>query len=115
MILYELLSGHRPFYDKESDLGEIYKAVIDAYPLPPSVMVETAAKSAFKANAPTEVLSAENQSPNSPDKTKSNDFRRTAQQSVGIKPQFLRGDLDNIILKALKKEPHRRYLSVEQF
>lgn len=27
----------------------------------------------------------------------------------------LRGDLDNIILKALKKEPERRYVSVEQF
>ena len=27
----------------------------------------------------------------------------------------LAGDLDNIILMALRKEPHRRYLSVEQF
>src|SRR5579885_600572 len=27
----------------------------------------------------------------------------------------LRGDLDNIVLKALRKEPARRYLSVEQF
>ena len=27
----------------------------------------------------------------------------------------LRGDLDNIVLKALRKEPHRRYTSVEQF
>lgn len=29
--------------------------------------------------------------------------------------QSLRGDLDNIILKALRKEPERRYSSVEQF
>lgn len=29
--------------------------------------------------------------------------------------QMLRGDLDNIVLKALKKEPDRRYESVEQF
>jgi hypothetical protein len=27
----------------------------------------------------------------------------------------LRGDLDNIVLKALRKEPNRRYASVEQF
>jgi tetratricopeptide (TPR) repeat protein len=29
--------------------------------------------------------------------------------------KFLRGDLDNIVLKALRKEPERRYQSVEQF
>ena len=29
--------------------------------------------------------------------------------------QKLKGDLDNIILKALRKEPGRRYASVEQF
>jgi len=30
-------------------------------------------------------------------------------------PKLLRGDLDNIILKALRKEPDRRYASVAQF
>lgn len=30
-------------------------------------------------------------------------------------PKLLRGDLDNITLKALRKEPERRYPSVEQF
>jgi len=34
---------------------------------------------------------------------------------MNVKPQYLRGDLDNIILKALKKEPERRYLSAENF
>ncbi len=29
--------------------------------------------------------------------------------------RLLKGDLDNIVLKALRKEPSRRYLSVEQF
>jgi serine/threonine protein kinase len=29
--------------------------------------------------------------------------------------KFLRGDLDNIVLKALRKEPARRYASVDQF
>jgi non-specific serine/threonine protein kinase/serine/threonine-protein kinase len=36
-------------------------------------------------------------------------------QSAIRNPQSLRGDLDNIVLKALKKEPERRYESVEQF
>ncbi len=35
------------------------------------------------------------------------------QRSTALKRQ-LRGDLDNIVLKALRKEPVRRYLSVEQ-
>ena len=30
-------------------------------------------------------------------------------------PRFLKGDLDNIVLMALRKEPERRYQSVEQF
>lgn len=30
-------------------------------------------------------------------------------------PKFLKGDIDNIILKSLRKEPQRRYATVEQF
>src|SRR6185503_9543318 len=33
----------------------------------------------------------------------------------GVSPSALRGDLDNIVFKALRKEPERRYSSVEQF
>ena len=36
-------------------------------------------------------------------------------QRTESNPQTLKGDLDNIVLKALKKEPDRRYESVEQF
>jgi len=36
-------------------------------------------------------------------------------EAVSAGPQSLRGDLDNIIQKALRKEPERRYVSVEQF
>src|SRR5438132_5000530 len=36
------------------------------------------------------------------------------QQSAIINQKFLRGDLDNIVLMALRKEPERRYQSVEQ-
>lgn len=32
-----------------------------------------------------------------------------------IRPELLRGDLDNIVLRALQKEPENRYISVEQF
>jgi non-specific serine/threonine protein kinase/serine/threonine-protein kinase len=36
-------------------------------------------------------------------------------QSAIRNPRFLKGDLDNIVLMALRKEPERRYHSVEQF
>ena len=36
-------------------------------------------------------------------------------QSNSINPKLLRGDLDNIILMALRKEPERRYTSVQDF
>lgn len=40
----------------------------------------------------------------------------SSRQSRGWKPMpQLRGDLDNIVLMALRKEPERRYQSVEQF
>src|SRR5207237_6247781 len=40
---------------------------------------------------------------------------RTNSQSAIRNQKSLRGDLDNIVLKALRKEPQRRYASVEQF
>ncbi|HXX41399.1 MAG TPA: protein kinase, partial [Chthoniobacterales bacterium] len=36
-------------------------------------------------------------------------------QSSEIRSELLRGDIDNIVLKALRKEPERRYTSVSQF
>ncbi|HWY50977.1 MAG TPA: protein kinase [Chthoniobacterales bacterium] len=36
-------------------------------------------------------------------------------QSEIRNPKLLRGDLDNIVLKALRKEPERRYASVDEF
>ncbi len=46
VILYELLSGHRPFETKEENLKEIYKAVIETDPpLPSSIGRITMSKS----------------------------------------------------------------------
>ncbi len=112
VILYELLSGHRPFETAENDLKEIYRAVIDAEPPLPSAMAQKETKSFGEiTNAPTAVV-ADSVALN---RTAPNDFRRTAPNISHIKPQYLRGDLDNIILKALKKEPERRYSSAENF
>lgn len=45
--------------------------------------------------------------------TKAANVRHTSPQIVNLNSQSIRGDLDNIILKALRKEPERRYSSAE--
>lgn len=114
VILYELLSGHRPFEAKERDIKEIYQAVIDADPPLPSAMVNTIPRRT-KEHSETPAAKTFLETDQPPNKTEPNDSRHTAPHTVKIKPQSLRGDLDNIVLKALKKEPERRYSSAENF
>ena len=115
VILCELLSGHRPFETKEDNLKEIYKAIIEIDPPLPSSMVDTISKQ-FKeiTEAKTIIKSGENgeleiKTP----ETKSNKKLQTNPQTVHLSSNSIRGDLDNIILKALRKEPERRYSSAE--
>ena len=117
VILYELLCGHRPFESKENDLKEIYKAVIENEPLPPSSMIETSAKKIKeKSEAETEIKSFEKPLTGLPKAdTEENVFRRTLPHAVNLNSGSLRGDIDNIVLKALRKEPERRYSSAENF
>lgn len=116
IILYELLSGHRPFETKESDLKEIYKAVLESEPPPPSAMVNTFAKNYQERTEPeieefsAELFVAETKEDG---ETEFNKTCRTIPDNVNLNSSNLRGDLDNIVLKALRKEPERRYLSAE--
>ena len=121
VILYELLSGHRPFEAKESDLKEIYQAVLDSEPPPPSALIDTISKQFRQiTNAKTELKTPENSksktktpAPNAD--TQPDKLRRTIPEPLNFNAQNLRGDLDNIVLKALRKEPERRYSSAENF
>ena len=102
VVLFELLSGHRPFEDKEHDLREIYGAIIDKEPPSPSSMLATGAppSSVVVEKAKSEMA-----------ETRANIVRRTGANQVTLSSQSIRGDLDNIVLKALRKEPERRYSS----
>ena len=82
VLLYEILTGERPYRLKTRTAAEVARAVTDEIPERPSTRVEQQLGDAQSAN-------------------------RTS--------QLLRGDLDNIVLMALRKEPERRYASVEQF
>jgi serine/threonine protein kinase/tetratricopeptide (TPR) repeat protein len=92
VVLYELLSGQRPYKIERPPPPEIAKT---AEPVRPSSVVSS--RSSFV------------------NKTKEQQPPQTNPGSQIVNAKLLRGDLDNIILKALRKEPERRYLTVQEF
>lgn len=102
VILYELLTGHRPYQFSSSALHDTARVICEVEPPKPSTMVlrtETIIGSDGREKAtitPAEVSRARKEAPEK--------LRRQ-----------LAGDLDNIVMMALSKEPPRRYASVEQF
>lgn len=107
VVLYKLLSGHRPFEARENDLNAIYQAVVETDPPAPSSMIGESSQS----GEPRSAVERESATAD----TASNRASRTFANRIAVQPQQLKGDLDNIILKALKKEPERRYSSAENF
>jgi serine/threonine-protein kinase len=101
VLLYVLLTGHRPYKFHNSNPGEINKVITEVHPEKPSVIVTSTEEIILKNG---EVLKI------NPEKISGN---------RGETPDRLRkilsGDLDNIIKAALRKEASRRYLSVQQF
>ena len=93
VLLYELLTGHRPYQIKKHTPVEIIQAVCESEPPLPSVAIT-------KELTPT---------------TQENPREMQNPPSVIRNPRSLRGDIDNIVLMSLRKEPSRRYSSVEQF
>lgn len=91
VILYELLTGVRPISFEGKNFGQILQTATKSTPLRPSSSART-----------RENTSTDDHGPGNPNISD---------------PQFakdLKGDLDNIILKTLQREPERRYSSVEQ-
>lgn len=81
VILFELLTGEKPYRTKSRSISDVSRAITDQEPTRPSTAVVRGGKTKFE-------------------------FRN---------PKLLRGDLDNIVLTAIRKEPARRYTSVGQF
>jgi serine/threonine protein kinase/tetratricopeptide (TPR) repeat protein len=94
VVLYRLLTGASPYQFGNSSLREIAEAICRSVPKRPS----TAAVDSHSGNGLAGEFSSATQEG-------SNDRLR----------RRLRGDVDNIVLMAIRKEPHRRYQSVEQF
>lgn len=103
VVLYELLTGVRPFQFKNQSLDEAIKVVCGTDPTRPSEAAAAAAASKSQKGK------KETGKVNSSGTFVSESFPPPGSRSS------LKGDLDNIVLKSLRKEPVRRYLSVEQF
>jgi serine/threonine protein kinase/tetratricopeptide (TPR) repeat protein len=101
VVLYELLTGHRPYKLKRHTPAEIEKEICEQEPQNPSIAIdrvetETGLEGATVSKTP-ELVS----------ETREGEPERLRRR--------LRGDVDNIVLMALNKEPSRRYPSVDEF
>ena len=85
VILYELLTQHRPYEVKGKSFDEIYKSICETEPPKPS------------------------------DSRENQNFTEDREPEMPqIPKRRLRGDLDNIVLMAIRKDPADRYGSVHQ-
>jgi serine/threonine-protein kinase len=101
VILYELLTGHRPYRLKTRLPHEIERTICEEDPERPSTAVRRveevlAADGTTRARLTPDLVS------------------RTRERGPQRLCRLLSGDLDEIVLKSLRKEPGERYASVEQ-
>ncbi len=89
VVLYRLLTGVSPYKSKTTEPMALAREIAETDPERPSSAAVTA--------------------------TKHSDNGTTRTIDVTRLKKTLRGDLDNIVLMALRKDPARRYASAEQF
>ena len=108
VLLYELLTSHRPYRVQGQSAHAFEKVICEAQPERPSVVV-TRTGLAPRSLASTGRLAKDGQpviTPEMASRARSTPIEKLRRQ--------LRGDLDNIVLMTLRKEPERRYPSAEQ-
>ncbi len=97
IVLYELLTGLRPYEVTGCTPSEIEEIICELTPTRPSTIITKYSGANSKQNETSTTISVER------------DFEPK------LLRKKLKGDLDTMILKALRKEPDRRYDSAEQF
>jgi serine/threonine protein kinase len=87
LVLYELLCGRSPYQFTSQSSHEMARVITETEPKKPSTAI-----------------------------AREGDNSKLGPSRTGFRnSKSLKGDLDNIVLMALRKEPERRYQSVEQF
>ena len=101
VLLYKLLTGHLPYQVESHTSKEVERAVVETPPERPSTAV---------SRVETVPRGGDEQATITPE---------TVSRARSVQPhqlkRILAGDLDTILLAALRKEPQRRYGTVEQF
>lgn len=101
VLLYELLTGHRPYRLLNRAPHEIARVICEESPAPPSIII----------TRPADLL------PGTPQGNEATTLEQlyTARSSTleSLRRQ-LSGDLDRIVMRALRKEPEWRYQSAAQ-
>jgi len=100
VVLYRLMTGHAPYTLPRTGMAQWARVILETEPERPSTIVEKASELAgphgsSRPAKPDEIAQARG--------TRAHVLRRS-----------LSGDIDNVVLMALRKDPARRYASVEQ-
>lgn len=99
VILYELVTGKRPYDISSTSAAETERAICETMPTRPSVALTT--------------TSASGDGPRPDDAASGEEIARRRSTDVRALQRTLSGDLEKIMFMALRKEPERRYSSVE--
>ncbi len=97
VVLYVMLTAHRPFLFRSRSPQAIYDVIRDSAPRRPSTVVQCEEPGPGGRNLNLDAIARARRA-------------RTPERLA----RELAGDLDNILLMALRREPERRYASVEQ-
>ncbi|HTG34951.1 MAG TPA: serine/threonine-protein kinase [Thermoanaerobaculia bacterium] len=100
VLLYVLLTGHRPYPRATQDPQSLAQAICETEPLRPSSAVSRVAEVRQPDGTVVEL--------------KPESVSRVRDGEQRLLRRRLAGDLDNIILMAMRKDPQRRYASVAQ-
>lgn len=99
VVLYELLSGHHPYRASSTDATSLYRAVLETEPDRPSTAVDRTEELETE-DGTRELITPET-------------VGRERSEPPGSLRKHLAGDLDQIVMKTLHKDPAQRYGTVE--
>lgn len=103
VLLYEVLTGHHPYHFKSRRPEEVARVISEVEPQRPSTAVSRFVKGTQKDETRDETTGT-------PEHVSS--LREGSPEKLRRR---LHGDIDNILLMALRKEPERRYASAQEF